>query len=77
MQEGVSFGDITRNCQCKKRFIDVVTCYPGSLHDTRVFRLSSISHHIGNDSLLQARTVNISRVDVGPLIIGDGAYLLK
>ena len=78
MQERVSFGDITRNCQWKKRFLEkIVTCYPSSLQDTRVFRLSSISHHKANDSLLQTPTVNISGVDVGPLIIGNGAYLLK
>ena len=61
----------------KKKFIDVATGYPGSLHDARVFRLSSISHHIADDDLLQTPTVNISGVDVGPLIIGDGAYPLK
>ena len=61
----------------KKKFIDVATGYPGSLHDARVFRCSSISHHIANDDLLQAPTVNISGVDVAPLIIGDGAYPLK
>jgi len=51
-------------CDGKLRFTDISTGWPGSMHDARIFRLSSLSHKLKNLS------------SSGYHILGDSAYPL-
>ena len=58
------------------KFIDVSTGWPGSIHDTRVLRLSTLYRRAENDLILNEPVRHINRVTVRPLLIGDSAYPL-
>ena len=58
-------------------FLSVSTCYPGSLHDARVLRLSQIFDATENDLILTEPTADINGTIVCLLIVGDSAYPLK
>ena len=60
-----------------KKFIDVCTGFPGSLHDARVFRLSNLFVRAENEELLTNPVRDINGVQVGPQLLGDGAYPIK
>ena len=63
-----------------KKFIDVCTGFPGSLHDARVFRLSNLFVRAENEEILTILTNpvrDINGVQVGPHLLGDGAYPIK
>lgn len=60
-----------------KKFIDVCTGFPGSLHDARVFRISNLFARAENDEILTEPVRNINGVQVGPQLLGDGAYPIK
>ena len=57
-------------------FIDVSTGWPGSMHDARVLRLSSLYRKATNDEILTEPEKIIEGVPVRPLILGDSAYPL-
>ena len=54
-------------------FIDVITGWPGSMHDARVLRLSSLYRKATNDEILTEPEKVIEGVPVRPLILGDSA----
>ena len=56
-------------CDHERRFTDVYTGWPGSVHDARVFENSDIKARIEEDP--------ISMVPEGAFLLGDGAYTLE
>ena len=59
------------------KFMDVSSGYPGSIHDARVLRASSIYHTAERGDILNRPLANIENQPVKPFIIGDGAYPLS
>ena len=59
------------------KFIDVCTGFPCSLHDAQVFRLSNLYARAVNNEILTSPVRNINGVQVGPQLLGDGAYPVK
>ena len=57
--------------------MDIATGFPGSFHDARVLRLSSIFDRAEASDILSSPIENINGTNVRPLILGDGAYPLK
>ena len=57
-------------------FIDVSTGWPGSMHDARVLRLSSLYRKATNDEILTEPEKTIEAVPLRPLLLGDSAYPL-
>ena len=58
------------------KFIDVSTGWPGSIHDARVLRLSTLYQRAENNLILTEPVKRINGVTVRPLLIGDSAYPL-
>jgi len=61
----------------KYRFLDVCVGWPGSVHDARVFALSTLYDEIEHKHILPNNTITVSRVQVPLYMIGDSAYPLK
>lgn len=59
------------------KFIRATVGYPGSIHDSRVLRISSFYDFAENEQILSGPIRNISGTDVRPLLAGDSAYPLK
>ena len=68
------------NTQCivgdNLKFIDVTTGAPGSIHDSRVLRNSSIFNDAEGNRILTTPIQRIQNLDVKPLLLGDGGYPL-
>lgn len=62
---------------CKGRFWNVNAGRPGSLHDSRVLRLSTVWELANSRNHFSCHSRDISGVDVGYYIVGDSAYPLK
>ena len=61
----------------QKLFSDFACGYPGSMHDVRVLRPSTIFRRVEGGDVLIAPTVNINVNERGPYLVGDSAYLLS
>lgn len=61
----------------QKLFLDFACSYPGSMHDARVLRRSSIFRRAEGGDILIAPTVNINGNEIGPYLVGDSAYPLS
>ena len=62
----------------KKLFIDVAAGFPGSLHDARVLRNSSIYQKAENGNILSAGPMHvIGTEEIQPYLVGDSAYPLS
>ncbi|XP_073689375.1 uncharacterized protein [Garra rufa] len=61
----------------KGLFWNVFAGLPGSLHDARVLRLSTLWELAGRGNLFPAYTRNIDGVNIGYYILGDSAYPLQ
>ena len=61
----------------KKIFMDFACGYPGSMHDARVLRCSTIFQRAENGNILTQPTVNVTGHDIGPYLLGDSAYPLS
>lgn len=61
----------------KGLFWNVFTGLPGSLHDARVLRLSTLWEVASRGNHIPASTKNIAGVNVGYYILGDSAYPLQ
>jgi len=59
------------------RFMHVSTGYPGSIHDSRMLRMSSLYRDIANERVLHSPTKRINGREIKPLLLGDPAYKLK
>ena len=60
-----------------KRFLDVAAGFPGSMHDSRVLRNSSLYRRITNNELLLGPTVRVAGREIRPVLLGDSAYPLS
>ena len=60
-------------------FLSVATGFPGSLHDSRMLRLSDVYWAAENEDILMEPTVDLvgSVIRPPPLVVGDSAYPLK
>ena len=59
-------------------FFHIATGFPGSIHDSRILRHTSLYHQGNNNEILAEPIHNINGFQVQPLLLGDGAYpLLK
>uniref|UniRef100_A0A1A8CC85 Zgc:113227 n=1 Tax=Nothobranchius kadleci TaxID=1051664 RepID=A0A1A8CC85_NOTKA len=61
----------------KGLFWNVFAGLPGSMHDARVLRLSSIWHLASRGNLFPDHSIQIAGVDFGYCILGDSAYPLQ
>ena len=61
----------------EKRFLDVAAGFPGSMHDSRVLRNSSLYRRIRNNELLLGPAVRVGGREIKPLLLGDSAYPLS
>ena len=61
----------------EKSFLDVTAGFPGSMHDFRVVRNSSLYRRIANNELLLGPTVRVDGRDITPVLSGDSAYPLS
>lgn len=61
----------------EKRFLDVAAGFPGSMHDSRVLRNSSLYRRITNNELFLGPTVRVGRREIRPVLLGDSAYPLS
>ena len=61
----------------KKMFMDFACGYPGSMHDARVLRRSTILQRAEQRNVLTQPTVNVNGHDIGPYLLGDSAYPLS
>ena len=56
--------------------LDVATGFPGSYHDARNLRYSSVYRKAENNAILEKPEDVISGSKIRPLVLGDGAYPL-
>lgn len=61
----------------EKRFLVVAAGFPGSMHDSRVLRNSSLYRQITNNELLLGPAVRVGAKEIKPLLLGDSAYPLS
>ena len=61
----------------EKLFLDVAAGFPGSMHDSRVLRNSSLYRRITNNELLLGPTVRVAGREIRPVLLGDSAYPLS
>ena len=61
----------------EKRFLDVAAGFPGSMHDSRVLRNSTLYRGINNNELLAGPTVRVGGREIKPILLGDSAYPLS
>lgn len=59
------------------KLLDVAIGYPGSMHDSRILRCSSLYRRAENRIILNEPLKNINGIQVRPLLLGDGAYPLS
>ena len=61
-----------------KRFIHISTGYPGSIHDARVLRMSSLNTAIENANILASPVMRTREgLNLKPLLVADPAYKLR
>ena len=59
------------------KFLDVITGYPGSIHDARILRLSKQQREIDQGTWLNGPSKRIGASEIGPLLVGDSAHPLS
>jgi len=60
----------------QKLFLDFAAGYPGSLHDARVLRNSTLYRCAEGNEVLKSPTVQIGHHEIRPCLVGDSAYPL-
>ena len=60
----------------RKPFLDFASGFPGSMHDARVLRNSTIFDLAEHDQILTGPSVQIGGNDIKPYLVGDSAYPL-
>ena len=66
-----------RNCWLFGTILSVATGFPGSLHDSRMLRLSDVYWAAEEEDILIEPTVDLGGTVIRPLVVGDSAYPLK
>ena len=61
----------------KGLFLDFAAGYPGSLHDARVYRNSSLYQRASNEDILREPVERIGITDIRPYLVGDSAYSIS
>ena len=61
----------------KGLFLDFGAAYPGSLHDARVYRNSSLYQRASNKDILREPVERIGITDICPYLVGDSAYRIS
>ena len=61
----------------KGLFLDFGAGYPGSLHDARVYRNSSLYQRASNKDILIEPVERIGITDIRPYLVGDSAYRIS
>ena len=56
------------------KFLDVSAGYPGSIHDSRMLRNSTLYYRAEAGHILTMPVVNVNGHDIGPYLVGDSAY---
>lgn len=56
--------------------MDFACGYPGSMHDARVLRRSTVFQRAERRNILAQPTVNVNGHDTGPYLLSDCAYPL-
>ena len=56
------------------RFLDVATGFPGSTHDARVLRSTSLFGRAERNEILTLPIIEVQGNEIKPYIIGDGAF---
>ena len=59
------------------KFLHASVGYPGSIHDSRVLRLSGIYDQAESEQILSAPIRDLGGTNIRPLIVGDSAYPLS
>ena len=59
------------------QFFDVFVGVPGSVHDSRLLRLSKFGREMESGLLFQVPRFNLDGVEIKPIVLGDSAYALK
>ena len=60
-----------------KIFINFACGFPGSMHDARVLRQSTIFQKAEDGDILTQATVNVNGNEIGPYLLSDSAYPLS
>lgn len=55
----------------KKRFLDLATGFPGSLHDAHVLQNSHLNRRCENQELLTGPTMIVVGQEIGPYLVAD------
>ncbi|KAK3709641.1 hypothetical protein QZH41_001931 [Actinostola sp. cb2023] len=55
-------------------FLDFSAGYPGSMHDSRMLRNSTLYDRAEQRNILTVPVVNVDNHDIGPYLVGDSAY---
>ena len=58
-------------------FLDVVTVFPGCMHDARVLQHTSLFRMARQSEILSKPSNKINNVTIKPVFLGDGAYPLS
>ena len=58
-------------------FLNVSTGFPGSMHDSRVLKNSSLFHETEEGNILSNPIDVTEKTKVGPVLLGDGGYPLN
>ena len=58
-------------------FLDVVTCFPGCMHDARVLQHTALFGMARKSGILSKPSDQINHVTIKPVLLGDGAYPLS
>ena len=59
-----------------KLFLDFAAGYPGSLHDARVLRNSTLYRRLEGNEVLKSPTIQIGHHEIRPYFVGNSAYPL-
>ena len=58
----------------KLLFLDFSAGYPGSMHDARILRNSSLYQKAEQGDILTGPIVNVNHHEIGPYLVGDSAH---
>ena len=61
----------------KLLFLNFAAGYPGSMHDARILRNSSLYQKAEQVDILTGPIVNVNHHEIGPYFVGDSAYLIS